>query len=1366
MPAIDPVTSPTPTPTPTLVELQDRLAMLMGRDQRHLRRRLDRARQQRDEARATALAEVAGEVEAAERRVERRRALLPTPTYPPTLPVTGRKDDILAAIRDNQVIILAGETGSGKSTQLPKICLELGRGVLGLIGHTQPRRLAARAVAERVAEELGSPLGELVGYTVRFTDRVGDDTLVKLMTDGILLAEIQRDRSLSRYDTLIIDEAHERSLNIDFILGYLSQLLPRRPDLKVIVTSATIDTERFSQHFGGAPVIDVTGRSFPVEVRYRPVGEVDDDDEDDEIEDGEAEDDSDGGGGRQARRRPPAPRRGVSGDRDQTQAIRDAVDELCAEGPGDILVFLSGEREIRDTADALRDQELAGTEILPLYARLSAAEQHRVFAAHKGRRVVLATNVAETSLTVPGIRYVVDPGTARISRYNRRTKVQRLPIEAVSQASANQRAGRCGRVAPGVCIRLYAEEDFESRPEFTEPEILRTNLASVILQMASLGLGDVASFPFVDPPDARTINDGVALLEELGALDPDHVGTKRWLTPRGRDLAQLPLDPRLGRMVLEADRNGCVREVMIIAAALSIQDPRERPTGKQQAAAERHRAFVDEDSDFTTLLNLWDFLQHAQRERSSSAFRRLCKAEYLNYLRVREWQDIYSQLRQVVGSLGIKLNGEPGEPARIHRSLLAGLLSHLGLKDTEPEKAPRGRDRKGGDGKPRERRPQAEYQGAHGARFVIAPGSSQQKHPPRWIMTGELVETNRLWARVNARIQPEWAEDLGGHLLRRSYSDPHWDARRGAAVGHETVTLYGLPIVANRRIDYARVDPDLARDLFLHHALVERDWTTHHRFLERNQARMDEVRALEDRVRRHGLLVGENSLFDLYDARVGPDVTSGRTFDRWWKHESKARPDLLDLTLDELTDAGAEPFNPAAYPDVWTQGGLVLPLTYAFAPGTPGDGVTVHVPLAALNQVTVAGFDWHVPGRRDELVTALIRTLPKNIRRTYIPAPDVARTFLAQVTPKDGGLLEALEWALPRLIEGGAAIPPGSWDVVGLPDHVRLTFSIEDEHGQQVAVGKDLTALQTMLLGHVRAAISRAAPAVERSGLTDWTVGELPRVVEATRSGHRVRAYPALVDEGDSVAVRMLASVADQERAMVGGTRRLLLLTVPSVVRALQNRLTKDMRLAFARSPYRTMADLIDDAIATAADELVAAHGGPAWDEAGFRQLQAAVKAALFERSAAVLALAGRILGASGRIEARLDDLAAPALRPAVDDVREQLAWLVHPGFLAATGTERLAQVPRYLEAISRRLDKLTSDAARDRERMARVQRLEREYAHLLDAMGPGRARHEAEHLRWMVEELRVSLFAQALGTPRPVSEERILRAMDDFVAS
>ncbi|HEX4977983.1 MAG TPA: ATP-dependent RNA helicase HrpA, partial [Nocardioides sp.] len=892
-----------------------------------------------------------------------------TLTYPAELPITARRDELLGILRDHQVVVVAGETGSGKSTQLPKLCLELGRGTGGLIGHTQPRRIAARAVAERVAEELGVEVGGPVGYAVRFTDQVGPGTRLKVMTDGILLNELQRDRDLRAYDTIIVDEAHERSLNIDFILGYLEQLLPRRPDLKVVVTSATIDTERFAEHFAApdgtpAPIVEVSGRTYPVELRHR----------DEEPE-------------------------------DTVQGVVDAVRELVREGPGDVLVFASGEREIRDMADAVEGMRLPGTEVLPLFARLSAAEQHRVFAAHSERRVVIATNIAETSITVPGIRYVVDPGTARISRYSKRTKVQRLPIEPISQASAAQRAGRCGRVAPGICIRLYPEDDHDARPEFTEPEILRTNLASVVLQMTALGLGDVESFPFVEAPDRRTVADGVTLLEELGALEPDRPASDRRLTPLGKRLARLPLDPTLGRMVLEAERNRCVHEVMVIAAGLSIQDPRERPLGREEQAAQLHARFRVPGSDFLGYVALWDHVKERQRELSSSRFRREAKAEHLHVVRLREWQDVYTQIRQVVRSLGIRIDRDVADADAIHRSLLAGLLANIGNRDEDPPEKPKGRGPRG----------PVEYVGPRGARFSLARSSVLSKSPPRWVVVAEIVETNRLWARTAATIHPSWVEQAAAHLLTRTYEEPHWNRDRGAAQVVERVRLRSLTLVEGRTINLDRVDRSLARELFIRHALVRGEWESHHAFVARNAERIDEVRAMEDRVRRRDILVDEDALHDLFDERIPSHVTDVRRFDRWWRDAQQADPHLLDLRLEDVVGPDEVDLDADAFPEVVDAGPAEVRVDYDFEPGREHDGVTFEVPVAVLNRTDPAPFDWLVPGLRTELVTAFIKALPKGVRRNLVPAPDRAAEVAARVGPDDGPLRPVLAAELGRL---------------------------------------------------------------------------------------------------------------------------------------------------------------------------------------------------------------------------------------------------------------------------------------------------------------------------------------------------------------
>ncbi|MER7165072.1 ATP-dependent RNA helicase HrpA [Micromonospora sp. NPDC000207] len=1348
-------TPPVPAATDTVRELHRRLSPLIFDDQRRLRRRLDGVRRLRDpQRRDEALAEITADVGRAEARLATRQAAVPTVTYPVGLPVSERAADIAATIRDHQVVIVAGETGSGKTTQLPKICLELGRGVHGLIGHTQPRRLAARTVADRIAAELGTELGDVVGYKVRFNDQVSDRSLVKLMTDGILLAELQTDRMLRRYDTLIIDEAHERSLNIDFILGYLRQLLPRRPDLKVVITSATIETDRFAKHFADAegrpaPVVEVSGRTYPVEVRYRPLVEVAETDEDDAADEENV--------------------------RDQIQAIGDAVEELAAEGPGDVLVFLSGEREIRDTAESLgrlvqKKRSLLGTEILPLYARLSTAEQHRVFAPHTARRVVLATNVAETSLTVPGIKYVVDPGTARISRYSNRLKVQRLPIEPVSQASANQRKGRCGRTSDGICIRLYDEQDFDSRPEFTDPEILRTNLASVILQMTAIGLGDIAAFPFIDPPDRRNVTDGVNLLHELGALDPTETDADRRLTSLGRRLAQLPVDPRLARMVLEGERNGCATEVVVIAAALSIQDPRERPADRQAQADQAHARFADKESDFVALLNLWRYLREQQQALSSSAFRRLCKAEYLNYLRVREWQDIVGQLRQVLrtpdqGGTGrggragrgagpdaaAPDGGGPGgrrggadlpeeiDTPKVHQSLLAGLLSHLGLKDAQKH----------------------EYLGARGAKFALFPGSALFKKPPRWVMAAELVETSRLWGRVAGRIEPEWVEPLAQHLVKRSYSEPHWEKKQAAVMAYEKVTLYGVPIVTSRKVNYGRIDPGMSRELFIRHALVEGDWSTHHHFFDDNKRLLAEVEELENRARRRDILVDDETVFRFYDERIPADVVSGRHFDTWWKKTRRDEPDLLTFTRELLVNEGRGGVGEDDYPDEWRAEGVALPLTYRFDPGTATDGVTVDIPLPMLNQVPTDSFDWQVPGLREELVVALIRSLPKAVRRNFVPVPDHARDALAAITPGEEPLLDALTRQLRRMT--GVTVPREAWDLTRLPPHLRVTFRVIGEEDQPVAEGKDLPALQRQLRQQVRQVVAAAAPEVTRTGLREWSIGPLPRTVEQVRSGFAVTAYPALVDEGATVGVRVFDSEAEQETAHWAGTRRLLRLTVPSPAKILQGRLSNEAKLALSRNPHGSVQALIEDAAGAAVDRLIGQAGGPAWDADGFAALRDSVRADLVDTVVEVMDRVRRVLASAYAVQQRLGATRNLAVVAALADIRQQLDALVHPGFVTEAGYARLPDLLRYLTAIERRLDRLPGNPQRDRQQQDRIAAVQKEYADLLAALPAARRQSTAaRQIRWMIEELRVNVFAQALGTPYPVSEQRIYRAMDE----
>ncbi|MFH8766898.1 ATP-dependent RNA helicase HrpA [Streptomyces althioticus] len=1316
---------------PALGSLASRLSELSLRDAHRLGRRLEGARKiRKPEARAAVLGEIEAEVAAAEERMAARRARVPEVRYPEQLPVSQKKDAIAEAIRDHQVVIVAGETGSGKTTQIPKICMELGRGVRGMIGHTQPRRIAARTVAERVAEELDTPLGEAVGWKVRFTDQVNPEaTFVKLMTDGILLAEIQTDRELRAYDTIIIDEAHERSLNIDFLLGYLAQLLPKRPDLKVVITSATIDPERFSRHFDDAPIIEVSGRTYPVEVRYRPLLEEDSDD----------------------------------ADRDQITAITDAVEELMAEGPGDILVFLSGEREIRDTADALTKKRYRSTEVLPLYARLSHAEQHRVFQQHSGRRIVLATNVAETSLTVPGIKYVIDPGFARISRYSHRTKVQRLPIEPVSQASANQRKGRCGRTSDGICIRLYSEDDFLSRPEFTDAEILRTNLASVILQMTAAGLGEIERFPFIDPPDHRNIRDGVQLLQELGALDPTQKDPRKRLTQTGRKLAQLPVDPRLARMVLEADRNGCVREVMVIAAALSIQDPRERPADKQTQADQQHARFRDETSDFLAFLNLWRYIREQQKERGSSSFRRMCKQEYLNFLRIREWQDIYAQLRTVAKQMGIHLNDEDAPADRVHVSLLAGLLSHIGMKDVKESKD-------SGQGGGRRDGGRNEYLGARNAKFAIFPGSALFKKPPRFVMSAELVETSRLWARVNAKIEPEWVEPLAEHLLKRTYSEPHWEKDQAAVMAYEKVTLYGVPIVAQRKVNYGRIDAELSRELFIRNALVEGDWRTHHKFFADNRKLLTEVEELEHRARRRDILVDDETLFDFYDQRIPDHVVSGAHFDSWWKHKRREQPDFLDFEREMLIRESADAVTKADYPDTWRQGPLKFRVTYQFEPGADADGVTVHIPLQVLNQVTDEGFDWQIPGLREEVVTELIRSLPKPIRRNYVPAPNYAKAFLERAVPLQEPLTVTMARELKRMV--GVPFEAEDFDWSRVPDHLKVTFRIVDERRRTLAEDKDLEALKLTLRPKARKALSQAAAAtaqrqggesLERKGLTDWTIGSLTRVFETRRAGQPVKAYPALVDDGDSVSVRLFDSEAEQAEAMWKGTRRLILLGIPvNPAKFASEKLTNPQKLALSANPHGSVQALFDDCAMAAADKLIADFGGPVWDEESYRKLFDKVRAEIVDTTVRAVGQVQQVLAAWQACERRLKGVRSPALLPNLQDVRTQLDGLVKPGFVTAAGLRRMPDLMRYLVAADRRLQQMPTNVQRDTTRMAKVHEMQDEYAWLLEQMPQGRpVPQQARDIRWMIEELRVSYFAHALGTAYPVSDKRIVKAID-----
>jgi len=1251
-------------------------------------------------------------------------AALPTIAYPPELPVSAMRDELARVIAEHQVVIVAGETGSGKTTQLPKICLELGR---EKIGHTQPRRIAARSVAERIAFELGVELGTTVGYQVRFDDRSARDTSIKLMTDGILLAELQRDRDLRRYDTIIIDEAHERSLTIDFLLGYLAQLLPRRPDLKVIVTSATIDPESFATHFAAAdgtpaPIVEVSGRTYPVEIRYRPLDPdriTENLDPDEDLLDEPAD------RGRDLR---------DSGDgpRDLLDGIRDALDELEREADGDVLVFLSGEAEIRDAQDALSAR--AHTEVVPLYGRLSAAEQHRVFDTKRApgirRRVVLATNVAETSLTVPGIKYVVDAGTARISRYSPRAKVQRLPIEAISQASANQRSGRAGRTSDGIAIRLYGEEDFERRPAFTDPEILRTDLAAVILQMMALGLGDIQAFPFLQPPDKRGVRDGLDLLAELGAIE----GAR--LTDIGRMLTRLPVDVRFGRMLVEAKRHGVVREVAVIVAGLSIQDPRERPVEKRPQADQLHARFTDPTSDFITLLNLWNHLEKEQRERSSSAFRRMCKAEYLNYLRIREWQDLYRQLVRAAKPLGLTPRSASTDADGIHRSLLAGLLSRLGMRDREKK----------------------DYQGARGQRFVVFPGSALAKKTPEFVMAAELVETSRLFARTVAAIDPAWAEKLAGDLAKRSYSEPHWSKKQGSAAAWERVTLFGLPIVARRRIQLSRVDPEEARELFVRHALVDGDWPYPVRgnalydFDRRNRDLRRELGLLEERTRRRDILSDDEAVVEFYDARVPREISDVRAFERWWKDARRENPDLLTMTRADLLDDDDDALDPDAFPD--RMGGFAL--RYRFEPGADDDGVTVEIPLERLAGVDPAPFEWLVPGMREELVTALIKALPKAIRRNVVPAADWARRLLPTL---DDSL--PLRESLARAIRSVAQTPvdPRDFELDRVPANLRMTFAAVDGRGKRVGTSKDLSALRLRFAERARervaAVVATPGQELERSGLTTWDVGSLPEVVE---SGG-VQGFPALVDEGRSVGVRVFATALEARTAHPLGVRRLLALALPSPAGYVRDHLTDAEKLALAASPYPSANALLDDAVLATIAQL--AGGRAPRDAAGFETLRAEVSGGLVDGMFATVSTAARVLTAAREADRAISAASSVAFLGPLGDARRQLDALVHPGFVAITGADRLRRVPVYLAGLLHRVQKLPDNPGRDRAWQTEVGQATELYEQVGGTLPlAADADPRLVEARWMLEELRLSLFAQHLGAAGPVSVQRVRKLL------
>jgi len=1226
--------------------------------------------------------------------------------FPAELPIAEKHDSIAEAIRQSQVIILAGETGSGKTTQIPKICLQLGRGIQGRIGHTQPRRIAARSVAQRIAEELSTELGGVVGYQVRFHDQVRPETRIKLMTDGILLSEIQSDRDLLQYDTLIIDEAHERSLNIDFILGYLSQLIKRRPELKLIITSATIATEKFSRHFDNAPVIEVSGRSYPVELLYRPLYTDDPDEQDLQIKEG----------------------------------ILSAVDELTRRERGDVLIFLSGERDIRDMAEALRKHHPPGTEILPLFSRLSVAEQNRVFQTHSRLRIVLATNVAETSLTVPGIKHVIDPGTARISRYSYRSKVQRLPIEKISQASANQRKGRCGRVSAGVCVRLFDEDDFNQRDEFTEPEIQRTNLASVILNMKLLGLGDVDKFPFIDPPDQRFINDGYRLLFELGAVDE-----QRNLTKTGREMARLSVDPRLARMLLQAKVEDCVRDMLIIVCALTVQDPRERPLDAQQKADESHKQFKDDDSDFNSLLKIWDYFHEQKRSLSNNKLRKHCHDQFLAYRRLHEWQELHKQLEHQIKEMGVRPNTEPAASDAVHRALLAGLLGHVGFNVE-----------------------QSEYQGSHGKKFMIFPGSGLFKKRPKWLMAAEIVETSRLYARTVASIKPEWLEQVGKHLIKYSYSEPYWQSRSGQVAAKEKLTLYGLTIIANRKVNYGRIDPVVSREIFIRNALVQGDFKTKAAFFDRNMALMKQVETLENKARRRDIQADEEILFDFYNQKIPEHIYSQAAFEKWWRQQEKQQKDLLDISLEQLIRRDAVLSQEQAYPDYLNCKGIPVALSYHFSPGEEDDGVTAHIPLAILNQLDAECFEWLVPGLLQEKVIGLLKGLPKSLRRNFVPAPDYAKTCMNVINPAEGSLLMQLSQQLKRMT--GVDIGITAWELDKLPIHLQMNFNIIDEKNRVLQSARDLSRLQQGLQSEAKDSFSKQVQVglqAEEQPLQDmqmWDFEDLPESIEIERHGMQLRAYPALVARDSRIFNENLDQLNDAESATRHGLVCLFIRMHKKEMTYLEKNIQEGKRLCVLYAPLGQCDTLISDiqylSVITALD----LDQGLIRTKADFDKRSTLALKNLMTIANDIAVITLEILTHYQSVRKSLKGNLNPAWLKAIADIKSQLDYLLPQGFVREVPYEQLKHFPRYLRAIELRLDKLDKNLQRDSRSMNEVNAF---WKQCMQYMGSHAGKYnenpEFVQYRWMLEEFRVSLFAQELKTAHPISAKRLKQQWAGF---
>lgn len=1281
----------------TINELFNKLQHCMIADRRLLSKQLHGVRHRLKQKKPVdrSLAKLSKAFETSLTNFRQRQENRPLITFPEELPVSAKRSEIQTAIEANQVVIIAGETGSGKTTQIPKICLELGRGIAGQIGHTQPRRIAARSVSSRIAQELNSRTGEHVGYKVRFSDQSKKSSYIKLMTDGILLAEIQSDPQLLAYDTIIIDEAHERTLNIDFLLGYLKQLLPKRPDLKVIITSATINTSRFSEFFDAAPVIEVSGRSYPVEIHYRPI--VGDEDEQ---------------------------------DRDLPQAIIDAVDEAATSDPlGDILIFLPGEREIREATEALNQHSMKNTEVVPLLSRLSPAEQDRVFQPHQGRRIVLATNVAETSLTVPGIRFVIDSGLARISRYSSRTKVQRLPVEPISQASANQRAGRCGRVAAGICYRLYSEEEFDKRPTQTDPEIRRTNLASVILQMSSMGLGELTAFPFMDAPEKKSIRDGYLLLEELRAVDQ-----QKRLTSIGRKLVRLPLDPRIARMLIQADAEGSLHELLIIASALSVQDPRTRPMDMQQQADEKHRLYSDSTSDFLSWLKLWNWFHEQARHLSRSKLRKLCHERYLSYIRLREWHDLHGQLLAIIREMGIKPNSTAATPDKIHRALLAGLVSHIGLYDNEKRN----------------------YLGARGLRFAIFPGSSLFKKPPKWVVCGELVETTRLYGRTAAAIDPAWLEHLAPHLLNRSFSEPHWSRKRAQVSAFEKINLYGLPLIAKRQVHYGPIDPTVSREIFIRHALVQFEYHTHGKFFSHNRRLISELEKLEAKSRRRDLLAEEQVAYECYNAVIPKTVFSGKLFEQWRKQAEQKMPRILYLSKKELLHKDRSIIDIHAFPDYFRDGKLRLKYQYHFDPTHKADGITLVVPLPVLGQLDANRFEWLVPGMLMEKLVLLIKSLPKSIRRNYVPAPQFAQAAMENMEFGKGELLESFAKELGRMT--GIEPHHSDWSSENLPSHLCMKFKITGERGKLLESGNSLRELQAKHATSSRQSLQSidTVQGLERSGITRWDFGDLPESVTTTRQKLQLQFFPAIEDNGQSVSIKIFESRNEADQTMRKGLIRLFMLHLHQQVELLKKSTPQLQNLALRYALIGNPATLNDELIEAAFETIFMANPLP--------RTTAAFQDRLDRGRPRIIAQAGRLaddiseaLTAHNVLISKLEAIRSAQLTPVVEDIRKQIENMIYPGFIANTPPIWLAHYPRFIEAATVRISKAGRNLKQDRQSSNAVDQLWHLYTARREAVEKvNGATEKLDEFRWLIEELRVSLFAQNLKTSTPVSIKKL----------